>query len=125
MLRQLAEAADLRAAGKSWEAVAAALRRVVATCRGWPNRYRPTWDRLYQAAERDHMTEARAEATALLRQQLRSEDTKEVRDAAKALLAAAGRDRKTPAESPDDPLEQFTDGLSDDQVQDLQDEFGP
>jgi transposase len=124
LLRRLAAAAELRAAGNSWEKVAARLGRAADTCRRWPSRYRSAWDRLYRAAEQSQLTEARAEATAILRQQLRSEDAKETRDAAKALLAAAGRARKDSAESPDEPLEAFADSLSDGQVQDIAEELG-
>jgi hypothetical protein len=125
MLRLLAAAADLRAAGKSWEAVAANLSRAADTCRRWPARFRAAWDDLYRVAERNQITEARAEATAVLRTQLRLEDTKEKRDAAKALLAAASRGRPAKTEPRDPSINDFSDQLSDDEVQDLADERGP
>src|SRR5436305_331520 len=47
----MAVAADLRAAGNSWETIALRLKRTVATVRGWPARYVGDWGRLYRAAE--------------------------------------------------------------------------
>ena len=48
--RRLAAAAELRAAGNSWEAVATCLRCKAATCRRWPVRYRLRWREVYAAA---------------------------------------------------------------------------
>jgi hypothetical protein len=124
MVRLLAAAADLRASGISWEAVAARLRRAADTCRRWPARYPALWADLYAAAERGQMTEGRAEATAVLRSHLRLEDTKQTRDAAKALLTAAGRDRAAKKEPRDPSIHEFSDKLSHDEVQDTDDEFG-
>ena len=100
MERLLAAAAESRAAGNSWEVVAAKLNRSPATCRNWPAKHRVQWDALYAAAERQKVAEARAEATNVLRKQLRLENTKETRDAAKALLTFAARARD-PTSKPD------------------------
>ena len=121
MLRLLAAAAELRAAGNSWEAVAAKLGRAADTCRRWPTRFRTAWERLYQRAEHNQLTESRAEATSILRNQLRLEDTKEKRDAAKALLAAATRERSAKSEPPEPTIEEFSDELSNGEIQDLVD----
>ena len=43
----LALAAELRAAGQTWEAVARRVGRESSTCRKWPSRYRQDWDSLY------------------------------------------------------------------------------
>ncbi|HEY1377642.1 MAG TPA: phage terminase large subunit [Gemmataceae bacterium] len=81
--RLLAAAADLRAAGASWDAVADRLHRSPDTCRRWPARFPAVWADLYRQAERRQAAEARAEATNILRNQLRHEDDKARRDAAK------------------------------------------
>src|SRR5947209_9973472 len=86
-LRLLAAAAELRAAGGSWEAVAAHLRRAVHKCRRWPIRYRDYWVAAYQAAERRRTAVARQEAVNALRGLLRSQDGRTKRDAARALLS--------------------------------------
>jgi len=93
MSRLLAAAAEMRATGKSWENIAARLHRAADTCRRWPRRFAVTWNELYRTAEQRQMAEARAEATSVLRTNLRLEDAKQKSDAAKALLAAAIRDR--------------------------------
>jgi hypothetical protein len=56
--RLLAAAAELRAAGNSWEVVGAKLHRAADTCRRWPKRYPTAWEQLYEAAERTQMGEA-------------------------------------------------------------------
>ncbi len=125
MLRLLAAAVELRAAGKSWEAVAERLGRAAATCRCWPKRFRCAWDDLYEAAESKQMAEGRAEATSVLRTQLRLEDTKEKRDAAKALLASANRHRTAKSKRGEKSIDEFADQLSNAQVQDITPEAGP
>ena len=84
--------------------------------------FRGVWESLYTAAARDRLAEAGAEATTVLREHLRLEDTKQTRDAAKALLTAAVRDRRTsPAPVPaSDPILDFASGLTDEQCQDLE-----
>jgi hypothetical protein len=126
MLHLLAAAAAHRAAGRSWETVAARLGRSAETCRRWPQRFREAWRTLYRAAERDCTTEGRAEATAILRDQLRLIDTKEKRDAAKALLAAAQRDRRASRskQSRQSSLEQVAMKLPDEQIRDIESSQG-
>lgn len=51
----LTRAADLRAAGKSWEATAAALGYSAQTVRKWPIRYSTRWRRVHGEAERREM----------------------------------------------------------------------
>ena len=50
-LRLLSAAAELRAGGASWEAVAAHLKRKAYKCRRWPIRYREYWAAAYLAAD--------------------------------------------------------------------------
>lgn len=84
--RLLAEAAELRAGGSSWEAVAAQVGRAAGTVRRWPTLYRARWAAALRAAEARIATEAAAESVLTLRQQLRSEDHKLSRDAAHKLI---------------------------------------
>src|SRR5437763_156586 len=82
----LARAAELRAGGASWEAVAEVVRRAADTVRQWPARYPDRWQAALRAAERKQACEATAEAVLVLRKLLRSEDEKVARDAARALI---------------------------------------
>ncbi len=120
MARLLADAADLRAAGNSWDAVADRLGRSPDTCRRWPARYPAAWTDLYHRAERRQAEEARAEATAILRTQLRAKDDKAQRDAAKALLTSARRRDPAPA-SATDPISDYISSLPADHVPDVAD----
>ena len=101
----LARAAELRAAGSSWDVVAARLRRAAETVRKWPALYPTAWQTALRAAERRLVCEASAESVLILRQLLRSADEKVRRDAAKFLvdlrLELAKLDR--PAEPPAPP----------------------
>jgi hypothetical protein len=119
MERLLAAAAELRAAGNSWEVVGAKLHRAADTCRRWPKRYPTAWEQLYEAAERTQMGEAQAEATAMLRTHLRLKDTKEIRDAAKALLTAASRNRAAKTKPRELTEQELSEALSNVQIQDL------
>jgi Homeodomain-like domain len=108
--RLLAAAAALRVAGASWEAVAERLGRSIRTCRNWPTRskYRSVWRELYAAAEKEYKEEIANEARCVLRGQLRNENDKDKRDAAKAARDAAKAilahaDRNRPSNSKDDP----------------------
>lgn len=82
----LTHAAELRAAGLSWEAVAAKVGRSAETARRWPSTYPDRWQALLQAAERRLVCEAGAESVLILRQLLRSNDEKVRRDAARLLV---------------------------------------
>ena len=97
----LARAAELRAGGLSWEAVAAKIGRAADTVRRWPTQYPDRWQAVLHAAERRLVSEAGAESVLVLRQLLRSDDEKVRRDAARFLvylrLELAKLDQKTPA----------------------------
>ena len=70
----LARAAELRAGGLSWEAVAAKIGRAADTVRRWPTQYPDRWQAVLHAAERRLVSEAGAESVLVLRQLLRSDD---------------------------------------------------
>jgi hypothetical protein len=129
--RLLAAAAALRVAGASWEAVAERLGRSSRTCRDWPTRskFRSLWRELYAAAEKEYMAEIENEARCVLRGQLRNENDKDkreaakaTRDAAKAILAHADRNR--PNNSKDDPQSpwQHAESISDHEAEQLKDD---
>jgi transposase len=79
-------AAELRAGGLSWEAVAAKVDRSAETVRKWPTAYPDRWHALLHAAERRLARDAAAESMLILRQLLRSDDEKVRRDAARLLI---------------------------------------
>src|SRR5438045_1346148 len=91
LLPLLTAAAELKAAGASWAAVAAGVSRSPDTVRRWPALYPAAWRRLVREAERQLLTDARAESVSTLRQMLRSEAEKTRPDAAR-ILWELGRD---------------------------------
>ena len=87
--RLMAEAAALRAAGASWEAVSLRARRRVQVCKRWPEQHAVLWERLLADARKQLRENVAGEAITTLRQLLRSEKELIRRDAAKLLLGAA------------------------------------
>ena len=73
---QMIEAAELRARGASWLAVAQELLLDVDVCRRWPREYPRLWRRLQQRADLGFRREVSAEAVNLLRRFLRHQDLK-------------------------------------------------
>jgi hypothetical protein len=97
---QIEEAAELRAKGSSWEAVAQEMGLLASTLRLWPTMYADRWAPSFHRAETDMFIEAVAEAIRALRKQLRSNKPLDVRDAAKQLLGFQVQLRKkTPNEA--------------------------
>lgn len=96
----LTRAAKLRAAGRSWESVAAQLDRTVETVLKWPDDEH--WPTLLAEAEKRLAIDVSAEAILILRQLLRAEDEKVRRDAARFLLELRFRLAAPPDTS--DPL---------------------
>lgn len=90
----VARAAELRAAGASWEAVADQLKRRPETVRRWPDAYSAFWKRAFAAAEKRQLADAGAEAVLVLRQLLRVDDDKVRRDVARTLTALRAGQRK-------------------------------
>ena len=110
-LRRLAAAAELRAAGATWETVAAHLGRGAGKCRRWPIRYRDYWAAAYRAAERRRNAVARQEAVNALRGLLRSEDGRAKRDAARALLSLTAREGDGAAAAEAGPINDLVEGI--------------
>jgi hypothetical protein len=67
LLSQMQLAAELKAAGNSWEAVGRRLERSPETCRRWQDRFPNDWIRLLRAAQRRLLDEAGNEALFILR----------------------------------------------------------
>jgi hypothetical protein len=82
----IARAAEDRAGGATWAAVAANLGRSAETVRRWPTLYPERWQAALRDAEVRLAGDAGAEALLTLRQLLRSDDEKVRRDCAQALL---------------------------------------
>ena len=82
----LALAAELRAGGAAWDAVAAKVGRAMNTVRQWPTAYPARWKKALHAAEQQQLADATAESVHTLRRQLRSADEKSSRDAATKLI---------------------------------------
>lgn len=122
----LARAAELRAGGSTWDAVAAKLNRSPDTVRKWPALHPERWQAAQHAAERRLVSEAGAESVLVLRALLRSEDEKVRRDSAKSLiylrLELAKLDSHTSAASAPPPtsaaleLAAFLEGHTDDEL---------
>src|SRR5262245_1762409 len=125
-LELMARAADLRAAGASWEAVAKELGRKPDTVRGWPKAHPGDWERLLRRAEAEQIDTAGGEALTTLRRLSRSENERVRLSAAQQLARARSEERKRAARAPaagaDDGLDEilaFVRGLDDDQVEEL------
>jgi hypothetical protein len=81
-----AHAAELRAAGATWDKVAKAVNRVERTVRGWTRKYADRWaDALFQA-ERRMASQSDCESVLTLRKLLVSQDEKIRWHAAKCLV---------------------------------------
>jgi len=117
-------AVELRVAGGNWNAVASKTGRSAATCRRWPVRFRKLWHRIYAEALSNRTEEARSEAVATLRGQLRNEDEKLRGAAARALLSHTDRAAKSPQAAAGNPLELAAESIADSEAQDLEDEYG-
>ncbi|HJZ91664.1 MAG TPA: hypothetical protein VKE40_12390 [Gemmataceae bacterium] len=72
----LATAAEIRAVGHPWEAVAKKVNRRAKTCRGWPGKYPTEWQALYRQVEERRFEETSKEAHSYLINLLRHEDPK-------------------------------------------------
>ena len=126
----MATAAELRAAGNSWETIALRLKRTVRTVRAWATRYPDDWNRRYRAAEDRQLADAGLEACLYLRKLQRSTDERIAERVAKFLYdkrckAVIEQDKlDTAADNPagerDDDWEEFiayVEGLTDEERQ--------
>jgi hypothetical protein len=120
-------AAELRAAGATWETAALQLRRQVGLLVRWSRNYREEWERLFKDAEERLSRQSGNESKAVLRQLLRSKSSK-LRLAAADKLTRLRLEEKT-AEGPPDPhadLAAFVacaEEMSDDELKEYLEEF--
>jgi hypothetical protein len=100
----LAHAAELRAAGATWETVAKQVQRAVRTVSGWPRKYADRWTTALVQAERLLAAQSDCESVLTLRKLLLSDDERVRWHAAKCLIARrVERDKlalKAPPASP-------------------------
>lgn len=82
-----ARAAEQRAGGATWEAVAKEVHRAASTVRRWPRRYADRWTTALLQAERRMASQADCESVLTLRKLLLSQDEKVRWHAAKCLVA--------------------------------------
>lgn len=123
----LSHAAELRAGGLGWDAVAAKVGRAADTVRKWPALYPDRWAAALRDAERRLVGEAGAESVLVLRSLLRSDDEKVRRDAARFLLTLrlelakldARADAPAPPASDAARLVAFLEGHTDDELERL------
>jgi hypothetical protein len=126
----MARAAELRAGGQKWEAVAAQLKRSAAACREWRKTYPAVWEQLLRDAHLQVAAEAGSEAVLVLRNLLRSDDEKVKRDAAVALLRLnpPARDESAGQDLPKNDagrIAAYLESLDDAETQRLIDDAGP
>lgn len=125
-LRALVEAAaELRAAGATWDTIGKHVERTGDTCRRWPRLYADVWNPIFRDAEARLIADAGTEALTVLRLLMRSEDERIRRDVARFLLKlhfdiGKLQIKSNASESPPTLLEQiakYVEGLSDEQLQ--------
>jgi hypothetical protein len=134
----MAQVAELRAAGLSWEAISTTVHLPASELEEWPRLYRGKWNRHVSAAERQLIALATYEAVVALRCQLRGKDQKGSREAAhkliqlRVLMDRQRKGKRPVARSrgeavPTTPREQFAQSLrnlTDSDIESLFQEFG-
>src|SRR5262245_62027147 len=89
---RVGRAAQLRAAGNSWQAIAQLLGCRPQTCQRWPIQYPEWWARVYRRTEEERYRATWELCEQKLREFLRSPEAKYRRWAAKSILQVARRD---------------------------------
>lgn len=113
-------AAELRAAGNSWEQTGQKLGKSGRTVRTWRYRYRAFWDQTIAAARREVAADAADEGLAILRSVARSDDEKVRRDASARLVDLRTPDDDAPAGNNElIRFVEFLESLTDDQLDSL------
>ena len=105
MQRVLERAAEMKAAGSSWEAIANALQRKVQTAKKWSRVYANAWQELFGKFEKQFLDEAAAESVLALRRQLRADEaTVSIRAAEKLIRYRISRGNSTPTPTANEQL---------------------
>ena len=86
LFRLLLRAAEMRAAGNSWETIAKETGQSLNCVRAWPSDYPDVWQQALYEGQKKIIADAGAEALVALRTSLRSDDEKVKNDAARFLL---------------------------------------
>ena len=89
---RIAHAAQLRAAGNSWQAIGRILGCRPQTCQRWTTQYPEWWNQVYRRIQLEKWRALCATAEQAVREILRSPDAKRRRWAANLILQAAHRD---------------------------------
>src|SRR5262245_1858036 len=79
-------AAELRAAGRSWEDVGLAVRRAGGRVRKWPREHAGLWAIAYKRAQKEVLDSAGNESLSALRGQLRVQEDEKIKQAAAVTL---------------------------------------
>ena len=126
-------AAELRAMGLSWEAIAKEVNRVERTVRGWQRKYAERWTAALLQAERLMSAQSDCESVLTLRKLLLSQDEKVRWHAAKCLIARRNEREKIELKTPVIPhtpltseaarLIAFLDGQTDEELTAITAEF--
>src|SRR5439155_16529160 len=87
----LATAAEMRAVGHPWEAIAKKVHRKAKTCQGWPAKYKAQWDPLYRAAQQRRFDQTATECHAHLVGLMRNADPKVSHKACDSYLKYGGK----------------------------------
>jgi hypothetical protein len=124
LLSLLHQAAALRAAGKSWDAIGHAVDRAAETVRRWREHYPAEWGRYYLEAETYALTDAALEGQLALRSLLRSKNENSIFKAGNSLLRArlAERQRELKAVAATASPESADQGLFLERVKEMSDE---
>ena len=108
----IAVAAEMRAVGYAWEAVADKVHRKPETCQKWPARHAAEWERVYRAAQLKRFDDLHNEVGYHLNQLLRDGDKKVKAEAIKVWMRAApaafSKHRELVGPPPDAPEERIT-----------------
>jgi hypothetical protein len=114
-VRDLEQAADLRAFGQPWEEIARRVQKTVDEVCEWPHRYPDRWQRRLVVTQRDLDDESLGLARHIVRKLLFGKDEKMAREAARLLLITIARRRVEPApenSTSTSPFHQIADELA-------------
>lgn len=106
LMELLTLAAEMRAEGAGWDAIATKVRRSTDTVRRWPQRYPREWQRLFREAEERLVADASAESVLVLRKLLRDQDARVQRDVARVLVGARTARRRQERKAATEPRDE-------------------
>ncbi len=113
-------AAEMRAVGHSWQAVAEKLQRKTKTCQSWPIKHRAQWEPLYFEIQKHHFDQINQECKSHMHGLMRSEDPKLRQKANESWMKYSGKAFgmasvvNQPVEKPKTANERIMDGVLED-----------